>query len=331
VVDARLRVAVTGGAGFIGSRLVRAYAAQAWPVLVVDDLSCGGSPALPPGVELAVVDVADAAVVAPLGAFRPDLVVHAAAQVSVPRSIVDPDRDHAVNVTGTANVVAGARAAGAARLVFLSSGGAVYGEADGADESTPPAPKSPYGHSKLSAEEIVRASGLSHGIARLANVYGPGQRSDLEGGVVAIFVERLLANLPVEIHGDGQQRRDLVHVDDVIDALAAMAVSTRDGTWNVATGVATTVSDLLEQVRALTGSTAPAIPAPFRDGDVTVSRLAIDRIGRELGWAPRFDLRSGLAATIMELRATRGASADGAPWAATVAGATGPDRGGGGA
>jgi UDP-glucose 4-epimerase len=302
VVDARLRVVVTGGAGFIGSRLARTYAERAWPTLVVDDLSGGRADALPPDVELAVADVADPTVASTIAAFRPDLVIHAAAQVSVPLSIADPERDRAVNVAGTAHVVEGARDGLATRFVFLSSGGAVYGESDGADESTPPAPKSPYGRSKLEAEAIVRASGLSAGIARLANVYGPGQRTDLEGGVVAIFVERLLAGLPVDVHGDGRQRRDFVHVDDVARAVGAIAASPLDGTWNVATGTATTVLDLLALVRRLTGATSAAIEVPTRDGDVTVSRLSIERIGRDLGWQPRYDLEAGLAATIAAAR-----------------------------
>jgi UDP-glucose 4-epimerase len=308
VVDARLRVVVTGGAGFIGSRLVRTYAERGWPALVVDDLSGGSAGAVPAAVELAVADIADPSVSATIAAFRPDLVVHAAAQVSVPRSIGDPGRDRAVNVSGTHHVLEGARQGGAGRFVFLSSGGAVYGEADGADESTPPAPKSPYGRSKLEAEAIVRGSGLSHGIARLANVYGPGQRSDLEGGVVAIFVERLLAGLPVEVHGDGRQRRDLVHVDDIAGAIGAIGASPRDGTWNVATGEATTVADLLAVLRSLTGSGAPAVTTAARAGDVVVSRLLIDRIRRELGWEPRIDLRRGLTGTVEAARAALASS-----------------------
>ena len=303
MVDARLRVVVTGGAGFIGSRLARAYASRADATLILDDLSGGLPSTVPPGAEIAVLDVTDGSTSERIAAFLPDLVIHAAAQVSVPRSVADPGRDHAVNVVGTANVIAGARRGGAARFVFLSSGGAVYGEADGADESTPPAPRSPYGRSKLEAEALVRESGLSYGIARLANVYGPGQRSDLEGGVVAIFVERLTAGLPVEIHGDGLQRRDLVHVDDVVAAVEAIAGPRGDGTWNVATGVAITVVDLLALVRSMTASASPVIHEPPRAGDVVVSRLSIARIARELGWRPSYDLPGGLAATIAELRA----------------------------
>jgi UDP-glucose 4-epimerase len=302
MVDARLRVVVTGGAGFIGSRVALAYRRRGDQVLVVDDLSGGSRASLPDGVDFAKVDITDPSTGRRIADFRPELVVHAAAQVSVPRSVADPDRDAEVNVAGTAQVVAGARAGGASRLVFLSSGGAVYGDADGADEDAPAAPRSPYGRSKLEAEALVRLSGLSSGIARLANVYGPGQRSDLEGGVVAIFLERLMLDQAVDIHGSGRQVRDLVHVDDVVAAIHAIAESTKVGTWNVATGVGTTILELLDRVREVTASGAPVRFLPARSGDVSISRLSIERIGRELGWQPRLDLGTGLAATHAELR-----------------------------
>lgn len=289
-----MRVVVTGGAGFIGSHIVQRYLAELADVLVVDDLSGGHRDAVPEGVDVAVADITEPGVVERIVAHRPQLIVHAAAQVSVARSVADPDHDRASNVTGTRHVVRAANAAGA-RVVFLSSGGAVYGEADGADETAPAAPISPYGRHKLEAEAIVRELPHGHGIARLANVYGPGQRADLEGGVIAIFVERLLRGDRIDIHGDGEQRRDFVHVDDVASALSVIGATDRSGTWNVATGVGTSVNELIAKLGGLMGVVPATQYVARRDGDVRISRLAIARIGSELGWTPGTRLDDGLA------------------------------------
>jgi UDP-glucose 4-epimerase len=184
-----LRVLVTGGAGFIGGHLTEFFKNHGADVTVLDDLSGGTPERLPPGVELAEADIADASTEETVRRLRPEVVVHAAAQVSVVRSVAHPARDHAVNVDGTRHVLAGA-APSARRVVFLSSGGAVYGEANLAAEDDPVAPESPYGKNKLAAERLVTSWGIPYAIARLANVYGPGQRSDLEGGVVAVFIDR---------------------------------------------------------------------------------------------------------------------------------------------
>lgn len=297
MVDAGLRTLVTGGAGFIGSRIAAWHVALGHETLIVDDLSGGSLGALPSGAAFEMCDVRDDMITDLIADFRPDLVVHAAAQVSVARSVADPETDWGTNVDGTRLVVAGAVRGGTARIVFLSSGGAIYGECDGADESTETSPKSPYGRSKLAAEEIVRSSGLSYGIARLANVYGPGQRAGLEGGVVANFIDRLLGDGTVEIQGDGRQRRDLVFVDDVVDALDAMARGTTNGLWNVGTAIGTEILGLLGQLELMIGRSAIITWTQRRPGDVNVSRLVIDRIGTDLHWRPAHDLAEGLAAS----------------------------------
>ena len=221
--------------------------------------------------------------------------IHAAAQVSVAASMRDQRLDLAVNVQGTANVLAGARAAGTRRFVFVSSGGGIYGESDGADEGTMPRPRSLYGAHKYLAERYVELSGLSYANARLANVYGPRQRSDLEGGVVAVFADRLQRGEPILVNGTGGQRRDLVYVADVVHSLLTMARSDRDGTWNVGTGRSTSILELL---RALEERIEPATKVrhgPPRPGDVGNSRLSIESIERDLGWRPAFDLTGGIA------------------------------------
>jgi UDP-glucose 4-epimerase len=292
------RVLVTGGAGFIGSRIVRALLTSGAEPIVLDDLSSGSRDSIPGGVELIEADVADPAVAGLVGATRPNVVIHAAAQVSVPVSVADPGRDRAVNLGGTEHVLRGAHEGGAQRFVFASSGGAVYGEADGADEAWLPRPASPYGIHKLAAEGYVATSGLSYGIARYANVYGPGQRSDLEGGVVAIFCERLLARQPITIFGSGEQSRDFIFVDDVAQATLVIAAAERSGTWNVATGEATSVNALLDALGELIVPPVAVYHEATRPGDVHRSRLSTARITSELGWRASYGLQEGLRAMV---------------------------------
>jgi UDP-glucose 4-epimerase len=294
-----MRVLVTGGAGFIGGTLVRHLADRGDTVVVLDDLSASSASALPDGCELVRQDVSLPATAAAVERLAPDVVVHAAAQVSVVRSQADPDRDRAVNLVGTQHVVAGARAAGVRRFVFLSSGGAVYGEADGARETDLPRPASYYAIHKLAAEHYVAVSGVPFAIARLANVYGPGQRSDLEGGVVAIFAEALAAARPVTIYGDGEQRRDFVHVADVVSAIVAMLdAEVVGGTWNVGSGTSISVNELLQSLESAAGRTAEHRHAPERSGELRNSRLNIERIRADLGWEPRLSLADGLRTVI---------------------------------
>ena len=293
-----MRSLVTGGAGFIGSHLVEALLARGDQVTVLDDLSSGSMENLPAGITLVRADVADPRTIDLIAAQRPSLVFHLAAQVSVVQSVADPDHDRAVNVVGTRHVLEGAAEGAARRIVVVSSGGAIYGEARLATEESPAAPESPYGAHKLAAERDVALSSLSYGIARLATVYGPRQRRDLEGGVVAIFVERLLARQPITIYGSGEQRRDFVHVADVVAALLAIADSDRDGTWNVATGTETSVNRLLEALQHELGPAVAVKRAPARAGEVFASSLSFARIAEDLGWRPGLDLAAGLRATI---------------------------------
>lgn len=297
-------ILVTGGAGFIGSGIVRALAAAGRRVAVLDDLSGGDPASLPEGVTLVRADVRDPAAADEVARLGPEEVVHAAAQVSVAASIEDPARDSAVNVAGTANVLAGARRAGARRFVFLSSGGAIYGECDGATEQTLPRPVSYYGAHKYLAERYVEFSGLSYTVARLANVYGPGQRSDLEGGVIAIFLQRLRDGEPVTMHGDGLQRRDFVHLDDVVSAVQAMLNSSKNGTYNVGTGEATSVRELLCKTGRAVGAPVSVRRAPPRPGDVRSSSLSAQALRTELGWCPGQDLEGWLGRAALADRVT---------------------------
>ncbi len=269
-------------------------------VVVLDNFASGDRTNLRERVRIVDADIADPGVVEAIATLDIETVVHAAAQVSVAASMLDPGLDLAVNVRGTSNVLAGAKAAGVERFVFLSTGGGVYGESDGADEETLPRPASYYSAHKYLAERYVQLSGISYANARLANVYGSRQRKDLEGGVVAIFAERLRGKLPILINGSGDQSRDFVHVTDVVEAIISMAHDRRDGTWNVGTGEATSILDLLGEMERLIAPAVKIEHGSSRSGDVEYSRLSIEKIHTQLGWRPRLDLRSGLAETLHE-------------------------------
>ena len=294
----RWRAIVTGGAGFIGSHLVDRLLADGAAVLVVDDLSSGLSEQVPDGVDLQRLDIASDDVDRVFGEWRPDVVFHLAAQASVPRSLQAPLRDLAVNVTGTHRVAAAARDAGARRLVFVSSGGAVYGETGrAATEATLPSPTSYYGVHKLAAEGHVEMSGISFAIARPSNIYGPRQAAGLEGAVVASFIDQAARGEALMIHGDGTQTRDFIHVSDVVEALSRLSRSdVPSGTWNVAAGRSMTIADLADIVEQAAGRPLGRAAGPRRAGDVTHSAMSAGRL-RGLGWR----LSIGVSAGIGEL------------------------------
>ena len=234
------------------------------------------------------------------GEIRPDVVVHLAAQADVGTSVEQPLLDLEVNVLGTLNVLEAARAHGA-QVVFSSTGGAIYGECTRpAREDDPREPASPYGTSKLAAEEYLatwnRLYGSGHVVLRFANVYGPRQLAKLEGGVVAIFSDRLRAGEKVTIFGDGGQTRDYVYVGDVVAAVLA-AIGREGGTFNVGTGVETSVVELFETLRSVSGVDATAEHAPPRPGEARRSVVDPSRAERELGWRPAHTLEEGLRAT----------------------------------
>jgi UDP-glucose 4-epimerase len=300
----RVRVLVTGGAGFIGSHVVYALLARGDEVHVVDNLSSGSRENLAPGAELHEFDIRDPAVETLGAELHPDVVLHLAAQADVGTSVERPDFDAEVNVVGTVRVLEAARAAGA-RVVFTSSGGAIYGECDEpATEDHARLPLSPYAVSKLAGEEYIaawnRLHGTSHVVLRLANVYGPRQIPELEGGVVAIFLDRLARGETCQIFGDGGQVRDFVHVGDVAAAFLR-AAETGTGTYNVGTGVATSVLDLYRACAAAAGVEQEPNFAPPRPGDLRRSVIDASRAERELDWRTETSLEDGLARTVAEL------------------------------
>ena len=269
---------VTGGAGFVGSHVARALLDKG-PVHVLDDLSTGSIDRLPEGVTFHLGDIrSDQDVQRVLSSARIQAIIHCAAQTSVARSMADPEIDWQVNVLGTHLLARKAKAAGVKRFVYFSSGGAIYGDTDHpAIESDLPAPRSYYGLNKYAAEQIVRLEAPSYAILRPSNIYGSGQRTDLEGGVIAIFFDRLMRGEPVVIHGDGSQERDFVHVDDVVAAVEAALSNPDDVVWNVASGESTSIVSLYEKVQGALGINRPPHFAPRRAGDVDRSVLCPQR------------------------------------------------------
>jgi UDP-glucose 4-epimerase len=307
-----MRTLVTGGAGFIGSNLVDALLARGDEVTVVDDLSTGRrgnlDAALAAGAELAELDIRDKeALIALAESKQPETVFHLAAQIDVRKSVEDPAFDAAVNVGGTTNVLDAARAGGATRVVFISTGGALYGEGEGKqlplDESAQIEPMSAYGQSKYAAEGYLglyqRLYGLSSLALRLGNVYGPRQDPLGEAGVIAIFCGLLGSGGRPTIFGDGTQTRDYIYVGDVVAAALAAASSEATGSYNIGTGIETSVLQLAEALGRLGGSEnfEPEF-APPRAGEVQRITLDAARAERELGWSPQTALDEGLRLTL---------------------------------
>ena len=300
------RVLVTGGAGFIGSHVVDALISAGDEVHVLDDLSKGMVTNLPDDVRLHVSDIADVSVSRLFRDVRFDAVVHCAAQTNVMRSISEPDLDRHINVDGLQRVLDAAADTGVRRFVFISSGGAVYGEtAEPANELTAPQPDNPYGEHKLQGEAMVAAAAaLASVTLRLSNVYGTRQRSDAEGGVVSIFTDRLAAGLSIGVYGDGEQCRDFVHVADVVSAIIlALNDDSMRGTWNVGTGTATTVNEVARAMLvAFGGGTIERLPAR---GEIRRSCLDVSKLIATGRWQPSRDFATGVGELAALVRAAR--------------------------
>lgn len=309
-----MRVVVTGGAGFIGSHIVRALLARGDDVAVLDDLSVGRAERVPHHVPLYRADVRDAAAVArAIRRFEPDAVCHQAAQTSVPASFADPAHDADVNLRGGLVVLGAALGAGVRTFVHASSGGAVYGEVDApaiaAVATQPPKPATPYGWSKLAFEGAAQAVAAGHGVRpialRYANVYGPDQDAQGEAGVVAIFGRAVVTGAPVHVFGRDREGddgciRDYVFVDDVVAAnLAALDGRLDDPCVDVGTGIGTTARALAAAVQAAAGRPLVTQLAPPRAGDVARSVVDGSRLRALLGETTV--LADGLVATIAAL------------------------------
>lgn len=299
------RVAVSGGAGFIGSHVVAALVGAGCDVLVIDDLSHSCGAPLPEPVQLCAADEGSAEAGHALAAFRPDALLHLAARGGVKAALSDPGGHAAAVLGSTVAAYAGAAGAGARIIVSASSGGALYGDAPRlpAGEDLPARPRSPYGASKAAEEAYLTAfrfhSGVRTVALRFGNVYGPRQDGDGEAGVVAITCRRLSAGLRPVLYGDGAQTRDFVFVRDVAEAcLAALATDAAEGAINVGTGRETAVGEVVRELVALHGAGLAIKRSPAREGEVRRSCLATGRAQRLLGWHARTGLREGLRETL---------------------------------
>lgn len=300
-----MKILITGGAGFIGSQVADAYLQAGHAVVILDNLSTGRRRNLNPAARFVEGDIRDADLVRRLfSEERFDVLNHHAAQMDVRRSVSDPVYDASVNLLGVLTLMEQCLRAGVRKVIFASSGGAIYGEQDyfPADEKHPTRPVSPYGVAKLATEHYLFYYRMVHGInavcLRYANIYGPRQNPEGEAGVVAIFTSRLLAGGRPVINGDGTQTRDYVFVGDVVRAnLRALDFEGSDA-FNVGTGVETDVNTLFRSLRELTGAPCPEEHGPAKLGEQLRSVLNHDKITRVLGWRPETSLREGLARTV---------------------------------
>jgi UDP-glucose 4-epimerase len=296
-------VCVTGGAGFIGSHVAEAFLAQGRRVLILDNLSGGRRENVPAGAELHVLDVRSKEAADLVRDSGVEILVHHAAQMDVRRSVEDPVFDADVNILGSLNLAEAARRGGVRQILFASTGGAIYGEQDSfpADESHPARPLSPYGVAKLAFERYLYFYFVTYGLnatcLRYANVYGERQNPHGEAGVVAIFLNRLLAGEAPTINGDGLQTRDYVHVSDVVRANLAAAGLPGFHIYNVGTGVETSVVDLYQELARAVGSDLQAKHGPGKPGEQQRSSVDAGLIRRELGLPEPLPLREGLART----------------------------------
>jgi UDP-glucose 4-epimerase len=307
-----VKIVVTGGAGFIASHIVDAYLEAGHEVHIVDDFSTGQEANVNSKATLYRVDIAENEAAQLIGQIKPDVLSHHAAQMDVRHSVADPTFDARVNILGFINLLEAAKNSGVKRVIFASSGGAVYGEQEvfPAAESHPTQPASPYGVSKRAGELYLsyyhQSFGLPYIALRYANVYGPRQSAMGEAGVVAIFLSLLLAGKTPVVNGDGRQTRDYVYVGDVVAANMAALQSSFVGPINIGTGVETDVVTIFQHLRDALGSPIVARHGPPKVGEQRRSCLETSRAAQVLGWRHRMTLKDGLRQTAAYYRQIAG-------------------------
>ncbi len=307
-----MKVLVTGGAGFIGSHLVDRLVQEGHEVIVVDNLSMGKRRNLNRSARFYKIDIQSWRLERVFRNERPNVVMHLAAQMDTRKSVEDPIFDAQVNILGTLNILEQAVKHGVRKIVFSSSGGAIYGEQDTypAPEVHATKPLSPYGLSKLCGEQYLsyyqRIGGLQVVNLRYANVYGPRQDPEGEAGVVAIFIQKLLKNEQAVINGNGRQTRDFVYVEDVVEANLATLGQDVEGTYNVGTGVETSINDLFRILIQHTGSMCKEVHGPAKKGEQARSVIDAGKLRNEISWEPRMSLSDGLKRTVEYFRERMG-------------------------
>lgn len=295
-------VVVTGGAGFIGSHLIQKLVALGMIVHVIDDLSSGHADRIHPQAFLHIQDIRSTDAFQTICSLQPDTVFHLAAQADVQHSIREPLSDMDINVGGTLNILNACRKAGVRKVIFASTSG-VYGDLQKGilTEDDPVLPISFYGLSKLTAEHYIRLYshlfGLSYTVLRFANVYGPGQTVKGEGGVIAIFMDQLLKELPLSINGDGNQTRDFIYVKDVVEAITAAKERGAGETLHVSTGKGTSLNHLIDLLRGFHPKDIQLLHLAEKAGDIRHSCLSNDQARIKLLWNPSYIIEQGLKET----------------------------------
>jgi UDP-glucose 4-epimerase len=302
------RVLVTGGAGFIGSQVTDRFLTEGWQVAVVDNLSSGRREFVHPAAEFYPYSIRDQHTADLIMEWRPEIIAHHAAQIDVRQSVADPSFDAGENILGSLNICQAAVKAGVKKIIFASTGGAIYGDAAPvpADENALTQPESPYGIAKLAVEKYLyffwKEYGLIPIILRYANVYGPRQNGLGEAGVVAIFIEKFLAGQQPIINGDGLQTRDFVYVADVVAANLLAARYPHPEICNIGTGRETDILTVYLQVQKLLHSPLGPVHGPAKPGEQRRSALNCRKAQQVLGWQPQVSLADGLARTVAAFR-----------------------------
>ncbi len=310
-----MKILVTGGAGFIGSHCADEFLNQGHDVVVVDNLSSGKRQNVPERAKFYHVDIRDEALGEIMADEGPDVICHHAAQVSVRDSVDDPVMDAEINIIGGIKLANLAITSGTKRIIFSSTGGAIYGEQEEfpASESHPLRPLSPYGVAKLSFEKYLdyyrQVFGLQYCILRYANIYGPRQDPFGEAGVVAIFTERFLDGKQPIINGDGRQTRDFVYVGDVARANSMVLDLEGSHCFNIGTGKETTINTIFGILKDLTGSQAEEVHGPEKQGEQRRSVISPKLVRESIGWKPEVFLKEGLSRTVEYFRNVNNSSA----------------------
>ena len=307
-MTARKRILVTGGAGFIGSHLADAFVKHGHEVAVVDNLSSGRREQVPAAAQFFPYDIKSPETFELICRWQPQVLVHHAAQMSVRISVDDPVMDAQENILGSLNLFQAAARAQAEKIIFASTGGAMYGDQAPvpAREEDRPQPECPYGIAKLAVEHYLHFYQREHGIIpvrlRYANVYGPRQNGLGEAGVVAIFIEKFLAGEQPVINGDGLQTRDFTYVGDIVAANLLALDYPREGIFNIGTGRETDILTVYLELQKILGSSQGPVHGPAKPGEQRRSALDSTRAREILGWKPGVSLSEGLARTAAAFR-----------------------------
>jgi len=298
------KILVTGGAGFIGSTLVDYLITAGQEVVVIDDLSTGQKSYLNPAAKFYQADICSKKIAKIFKTEKFDIVYHLAAQIDVRISVANPELDNKINVLGSVNILENCRQTGVKKIIFSSTGGAIYGDAEEipTTETAPTYPVSPYGIHKLTFEKYLnyyyQVYGINYTVLRFANVYGPRQFKGGEAGVIAIFVDHAAKGLASTQFGDGRQTRDFVYVDDVVRGLFLTRDIDCRGEINIGSGVETSLLDLRRYISAALGKEITVLEAPGKDGEQRRSCLRYDRAKDVLNWEPQVSVEEGIRKTM---------------------------------